>query len=63
MDGIKVRTGQLLGKISELASGLKQGSYDSSDIFVLGILRNVFKNYFNYVNMCMCPCMSVGVCT
>lgn len=39
MDGIKVRTGQLLGKISELASGLKQGSYDSSDIFVLGIFK------------------------
>ena len=39
VDGIRVRTGQLLEKISELASGLKQGSYDSFDIFVLGIFK------------------------
>lgn len=38
MDGIKVRTGQLLGKISE-PSGLNQGSYDSFDTFVLRIFK------------------------
>lgn len=38
MNGIKVRTGQLLGKISE-PSGLNQGSYDSFDTFVLRIFK------------------------
>lgn len=59
--GSKSEQGNYWQKISELASGVKQGSCNSFDIFVQGFLRNVFKNYFNYEHICMCLCMGVGM--